>query len=166
MDRLVGSGHRTAISAALMLLPPLAVEMLRETRWFCGSDPVFAGLHRYCAADDGRTYRQTAHVVYPQHLIDRPLGERITTVVLPVVEEPWVIIHELGHVLHAFLGFPPAPEPVTEYATCSDWEAFAEGFTAAHVPGYAASDAVDRRLATFRNRYPAVGAHFASAARA
>jgi len=160
MRRLVGKGYATSISTALDALPTWLSDELRAVPFFCGVDPVFAGLHDFTCSDDGRNYASTAHVVYPEHLTHRPRNERQATIVLPEVESPWVVIHELGHILHERLGFPPAPEPVTGYAATNVFEAFAEAFTMAHVPGYAPWDVSRARLATYKMRYPRLAPYF------
>lgn len=109
--------------------------MLGNVDYLCGVSPVFAGLHSFKTASYGRSYHDVAHVCYPWH-IERPLSERVTTVCLPIGKEPWVIVHELGHVWHEKLNFDITPKPITEYATTDDLEAFAEAFTAWLCPEY------------------------------
>lgn len=116
------------VRAAYDLIPESLHDLLRPD-WLCGVDPVFAGLHPYAIAADGRSYGATAHVA-PPDAQSLAKSNRATTVVLPVAEEPWVIVHELGHVLHDRLGHRPVARPVTWYAQTSPREAFAESFTA------------------------------------
>ena len=117
--------------------------------FFCGASPVFAGLHNYVDADDGRPYSQTAHALFIMHQWLLPRTLRVPTVVLPNLVEPETVVHELGHILHEALAFEPAATPVTEYAKTNRWEAFAEAFTA--WLGWYGPDvrgAVDERTAT------------------
>jgi hypothetical protein len=119
------------IAVALGRLPPRIRERVAHAQWFAGADPVFAGITTYAATTDGRSYRETAHVCYPFHLSHRHRAERVSTVVLPRPQEPWVVVHELGHVLHEALAFDTHdPVPVSAYARTDRWEAFAEAFTA------------------------------------
>lgn len=94
-----------------------------------GVDPVWAGLHDHEQIKDGRSYRDTWHVVYPDR--DRP------TVVMPTLERShalWYqlggIVHELGHVLDAATGFRHNAVPITGYAAGNRREAFAESLVA------------------------------------
>ena len=119
------------ISVALSLLPSRMRERVAHAEWFAGADPIFAGLTAHKLTKDGRSYRDTAHVCYPFHLEHRPRAERVSTVVLPKPVPPWVVVHELGHVLHESLDFATHdPAPVSTYARTDRWEAFAEAFTA------------------------------------
>lgn len=160
MKRLVSTGFRSVISGALAMFPEWLADELRDSDFLCGVDPLFVGLHEFYDTEDGRSYRNTAHVAYPFHQLHRPAAHRATTVALPILEEPWVIVHELGHVLHERLGFPEAPGPVTEYAEANDMEAFAEAFTMAHVPGYVTAEASLERLAEYRRRVPNLAPYF------
>ena len=162
MQRIHGTGYVTAITAALAILPAWLAHMLRPTHFLCGIDPLYAGLHSFPEAEDGRSLRDTAHVAYGHH-INAARAQAVTTVVLPLVEPPEVVLHELGHVLHERLGFAPAPEPVTAYAEVDEFEAFAEAFTMAHVPGYAPWDISLQRLATYRRRHPDLAPYFTPA---
>jgi hypothetical protein len=110
------------IDEALRLLSPRIRERVAHADWLAGVDPIFAGLHGFEAA----SYRNTAHACFRSHT-----ATGRTTVVLPKLVEPWVVVHELGHVLHESVGFDTHdPDPCTPYATTDRWEAFAEAFTA------------------------------------
>lgn len=125
---------------------PAIDEALRITRKFrpyigtpdflCGVDPVFAGLHTYTTALDGRNYRDTAHCVHLAHQQHMPRDRRRTTIVIPAPVPPVVIVHELGHALDEALGFGHAAESVTSYAQTNRAEAFAEAFTSWLYYGY------------------------------
>ena len=145
MDRLSGAGYRTSISAALEIIPAALHDLVRVD-WFCGADPLFADLHRIEDASYGRSYRSTAHCVYAHHQEHRARASRRTTIALPTVETPDVIVHELGHVLHERLRWEPVARPVTWYAGTDLFEAFAEAFTSWLIPGYARR-ADDRTIA-------------------
>lgn len=155
MKRISGSGYNEAISTAFDMLPGWLAELLTDTHFLCGVNPVFAGLHSSETAEDGRSYSNTAHAAFRHHTADGS-----TTVVLPVVVPPWVVIHELGHVLDELLGWPPVPEPITKYAQTNRLEAFAEAFTKAHVPGYADWDISARRLHEYRAEHPDLAPFF------
>jgi hypothetical protein len=138
MER-VGHRYRAAIEAAYSLIPAGMHRLIRP-HFLCAVDPVFVGLHRYEDASFGRSYRSTAHVAYEFHQTGTARTNRRTTVVLPgrpaALELP-VLVHELGHVLDASLGFAHRAEPVGDYAATDRFEAFAEAFTAWAVPpGY------------------------------
>lgn len=123
------------VAAALALVPERLLSLV-ACDLFC-EDPVFTGLHDTCSTDDGRAYRDMAHVCYPYHVADRR-----TTLVLPVNEESvFVGLHELGHVLHWNLqeragGWEKLPrlEAVTRYAETNVLEEFAEAFAAWFYP--------------------------------
>ena len=123
---------------------------LVRTDWFCGADPLFADLHRVQSASFGRSYRSTPHCVYPHHQLHRARADRRTTVALPSVETPDVVVHELGHVLHERLRWEPVARPVSWYAE-TDWcESFAESFASWLIPGYAHRPD-DRTLSLFES---------------
>lgn len=132
MHRISRQETAEAIGAALDLLPAGVRRLVGHARFYADVDPVFAGLHGYREIEHGsRSYRNTAHVCWPVHLSNRPLAERVSTVVLPCPDEPWVIVHELGHVLHEAIGFDThTPDPVSSYARENKYEAFAEAFAA------------------------------------
>jgi hypothetical protein len=144
------------IGAALSLVPERILPLV-SCRFYCGVDPVFAGLTTYGedavngvdvgGARGSRSLRDTEHVLYESYgWVPR------TTVVLqerkpiPVM----FIVHELGHVLHESIGFEHVAEPVTRYGQKSDHEAFAEAFTAWLSPDYPrwTRDALSRDRAT------------------
>lgn len=125
MQRLVSADYRESIARAIDLVPPGIMDRLRHVEFLTGTDPVWAGLHGYASALDGRGYAASAHCAYRFHTADRS-----TTIVLPVLEPPHVVVHELGHALHEVIGFAHVAVPVTWYAKTNDWEAFAESFVA------------------------------------
>lgn len=136
MHRVTSNRFREPINRALELIPG-GVRPLLNTDLFCGADPVFAGLHHYESMSFGRSYRTTAHCVYNFHQEHLPRARRRTTVVLPTVPDPETVVHELGHALHATLGWRFSASPVSWYAETDRYEAFAEAFTAWCIPGYA-----------------------------
>lgn len=118
---------------------PVPLHRFLDCDFFTGTDPLFAGLHHYEAGADLRSYRETAHVAWVHHQKKRrPSSERRTTVVLPTRTDahPWVIVHELGHVLHESLGFRWVADPTTEYSRRDVYEGFAEAFSGWILPGY------------------------------
>ena len=156
MNRVKPGGYTELISAAYALIPE-SMHRLIQPHFLCGTDPGFAGLHRYSSASYGRAYSDTWHVVYPAHQIRPAASDRHTTVVLTDVidDAPWVrekfghhhplamMVHELGHVLDESLRFEHDAAPVTAYAETDRREAFAEAFTAwlipSHLPSYGSS---------------------------
>jgi Mlc titration factor MtfA (ptsG expression regulator) len=113
---------------------PVVLEPLFDaTHFFCGVDPVFAGLHTYGEAADGRAFNQTAHYVARKHQFERDVADRHPTIVLPLLANasPGTIIHEFGHALDDALDYRHAPTvPLNDYAATNVFEAFAESFVA------------------------------------
>jgi hypothetical protein len=116
---------------------PDGLDDLLRCDFLCGADPVFVGLHRYETTTDARSYRSEAHTVYDFHQMHRPKAQREITVALPQQIGPMTVIHELGHVLHARLGWRWDAQPVSEYAATNRFEAFAEAFLAWCQPHHA-----------------------------
>jgi len=129
MQRITEMVYATAIGKAFDLLPSTIEARLRHVHFFTGTDPVYAGLHNYEDIGDGRSFRDTAHVLFAGHGIDK---QKRTTVVLPVLDDakPYVVVHELGHCLDEVLGFEHIAFPVNDYARTNRQEAFAEAFAA------------------------------------
>lgn len=125
MNRLVSGEFQASIGAALTVIPPAIADRLRHVQFLTGTDPVYAGLHRFEGASFGRSYRTTAHCLY-RHLS----SDRRTTIVLPTPYEPSVVVHELGHALDEVLAWTHDAKPVNWYATTDRQEAFAEAFRA------------------------------------
>ena len=119
-------GYAESIQAAIAIIPSTIWQRISYVHFFTGTDPIWAGLHSIEMISDGRSYRNTAHVVYPFHQKHLPASMRATTVVLPIPEHPIVVVHELGHVLDEALRFQYLAEPVTDYACTNRLEAFAE----------------------------------------
>lgn len=156
--RIHGSGYREAIGVALDVVGSRIGDRLGHVQFVCGVDPVFAGLHSYEEITDGRSYRQTAHCAYPFNLAG-PRDRRVTTIIVPDARyrfrNPWALahdfVHELGHALHEVIGFDCHPEPVTDYARTSRYEAFAEAFVSWLWPGDGYDRPDDATLALFRS---------------
>ena len=123
------AGYSDAISTAFSCLPRTLARRLEGTHFLTGTDPAWAGLHQFRTASYGRSYSDTAHVAYPLVQGGLPWGLRRTTIVLPVPEIPWVIVHELGHILDEQLDFRFDFPPVSDYARTNRYEAFACAFT-------------------------------------
>ena len=143
MERVTDYAYAEAISAAYQLLPPAIAERVRHVHFLVGADPLAAGLHFTEVTQDGRSYRETPHCVYPFHQLHLPRARRHTTIVLPAAWRPAlrnpklatrVVVHELGHVLHEVLGFEYEAKPVNAYAQRDYLEAFAEALVAHAVP--------------------------------
>jgi hypothetical protein len=125
MNRLVSAVFAEAIGEALAVIPEPVVERLRHVHFLTGTDPLFAGLHTYAVAEDGRSFGDTAHCSYAHNSADRT-----TTIVIPVPLEPHLIVHELGHALDEALNWAHRVVPVTDYARVNRYEGFAESFVA------------------------------------
>ncbi len=119
-----------AIGRAIELMP-----MVVECDWFTGADPVFAGLNTFGAdVADGRSYRDTAHMLAPYWSIDRR-----TSIVLPGrardnKDAVRVVVHEMGHVVDEMLGRTRDTVPISSYAHVNRGESFAEAFAGWLVP--------------------------------
>ena len=116
------------------------VPLVPDCEWFL-RDPVFAGLHDCVDTGDGRSYRDTAHVIYSEHLHSLPAARRLTTVVIPDTPRDNqydldMLVHELGHVVDEMTGFDRDCTPIGSYAEGTRREAFAEAFTVWLIPDY------------------------------
>lgn len=135
MERIRHQRHAEAIREALSLVPDAVRDRVRP-HWLTGTDPVFAGLHRYEEASHERSYRTTAHCTYPYHQTPLLRADRHTTIVLPTEDDfdPTIILHEYGHAVDEHLGFHRRVTPLGWYARTRRSEAFAEAFTAWVLP--------------------------------
>lgn len=141
MKRVRQHRYVEPLAPTLELLPARIAQLVR-CDVFAGADPVAAGVHRWVDASYGRSYRSVCHVAYEYHQEHLPRDQRAVTLVLPEVPTIATVMHELGHVLHAALGWEPDPLPVTWYAEGNGHEAFAEAFAAWALPfghGYGAA---------------------------
>lgn len=87
-------------------------------------------VHPYTSTEDSRYFLDCAHVAYPCHLTKKKV-DSIPHLVLPTNRNAWIIVHELGHILHYNLDKCTfKTKPCTEYALTNHLEAFAEAFTA------------------------------------
>lgn len=123
-----------AVAQALRYVPDRFLEVAGFDL-FCG-DPLFAQLYKprwtlETNPTTGLSYRELCHCGYEHNTKD---GR--TTVVLPYVASPMVVVHEIGHVLNERIqaragGWHKIPrlEVVSEYATVNRYEEFAEAFT-------------------------------------
>ena len=132
MERIVNAEYAELIGYAIYILPSRIWDRIKYVHFFTGTDPIYAGLHDYIETNDnnfkseGETYRNICHVAYPHHQLILPSALRNTTVILPYLPDPAVVIHELGHVLDETLDFSHVALPITEYAKVNEAEAFAE----------------------------------------
>jgi hypothetical protein len=131
-----------AIEGALRALPKPVRELVERVDFFCGIDPVWAGLTSAEASDDGRSLREIPYCEYRYTQAHLPADRRRTTIVLPTERAANIptVRHELGHALHEILGWFGPVRPITEYAKTSAYEAFAEAFCAWREPRYCGRD--------------------------
>jgi hypothetical protein len=131
-----------AIEGAFRPLPDALRARLEHVDFFCGADPVAAGLTPVETSDDGRSFREIAYCDYLQNQLHLPADRRRTTIVLPTERAAniWTVRHELGHVLHELVGWFGPVRPLTEYAASNRYEAFAEAFCAWREPRYCGMD--------------------------
>jgi len=132
----MGVSWSEPIREALNIVP-----LVPDCEWFLG-DPVFKGLHDWVDVGDGRSYRDTAHVIHATHLESLPADRRRTVVVIPGRPrgdqyDIDMLVHELGHVTDHMTGRERGCTPIGSYAAANRAEAFAEAFTAWMIPDYA-----------------------------
>jgi len=126
MERIVNAEFAELIRYAIDILPPKIWQRISYVHFLTGTNPVYAGLHDGInTIGDDRKLSGIAHCVYPEGQI-LPKYLRQTTVVLPVMEQPCEVVHELGHVLDEALDFSHFALPITDYAKVNNAEAFAE----------------------------------------
>ena len=131
MRRITTNAYSSLIEAGYSKIPLGLQARLRDVDFFTGSDPIFAGLGVSEFTEDGRSKRETSHCSYAHNQISLPKSLRRTTVVLPEPTSrltPFDIVHELGHVLHEFVGFDFDFKAVDTYAATNQYEAFAQIF--------------------------------------
>jgi hypothetical protein len=137
MNRSPSRRQHPAIRHAASLLPSNLSGLARRPDYLLEVSPLFVNLHHHEMSVHGIGYDQLAHVAELMHQEHLPRDKRRPTVVLPIPEEPWVIVHELGHVLHEWMfTHPTSPAPgmwipyidVTGYAGTDPYERFAEAF--------------------------------------
>lgn len=128
MDRVVSYRYCEAIQIARSMIPDAILARIGWVHFLTGTDPIFAGLHQFEQASYGRSLRNTSHVAFEHNQPSLPASLRYDTVVLTIPEHPLVIVHELGHVLHARLSFEWDAEAVEDYGRTDSLEAFAMMF--------------------------------------
>ena len=135
MERIVNAEFSELIGYSISILPARIWERISYVHFLTGTDPVYAGLHNHISVPDeyvksgnfeGYSNRDICHMVYPEAQLILPKTLRRTTIVIPYMETPMGIIHELGHVLDEALDFSHSAIPITEYAKINDCEAFTE----------------------------------------
>lgn len=131
------AGDPSLVFLTLNRLPAGIRDLLGNVPALIGVDPLWVGLHRFERAADGRSYRETSHVVYTSHQMHLPASRREDTLVLSPTGtlSAGTVLHELGHILDARLGFyRPHCRPLDAYAARDRWEAFATAFQAWATP--------------------------------
>lgn len=123
--RRITQAHSPAIERAFEVIGPRLADRLRHVDFFCGTDPIWAGLHSFQKTVGGNSYGAVAHCCFRNHTSDKSV-----TVVLPVLVPPSTVVHELGHALHYEYALDHVALPVTDYAKTDRFEAFAEAFEA------------------------------------
>ncbi len=125
------SNHRSEIADALEVIPVYLHKYI-QCDLFEGKSPLNI-IHGFEDPDDGRSYSDTAHVVFEGHTNDKR-----RTMVLPIFVERWVMVHEFGHVIHDSLfklnNFDLIP--CTNYAKTNYVEIFPEAFCSWIFPWY------------------------------
>jgi len=123
--------NNEAIFQALRKIPKNIHKYL-DCHWFIVEkeiNPASFNLHDIKGTEDGRSYKTTSHAVYPCHYISGRIDE-IPSVVLVGDEPPWVVVHELGHVLHWNLDkLNTITTSTTKYSENNWLESFAEAFS-------------------------------------
>lgn len=131
MQRVQTQRQAEIIAITLEALPGgVGYWLLDEAHVFCGN-AVFSGLHEQRTDLLGRSFSDIAHVSFSWN--SRYPKEPHTLVFPNDHDMEWeVIVHEAGHVLHDWLGWPSVKSYVTEYSRLDSWgmEQFAEAFTA------------------------------------
>lgn len=130
MKRITDYKYATVIEAARARIPEHLLEKLQYVDFFCGADPVFAGLHHIESTGSGYSYRTTWHANFPCHTNDKTY-----TIVMPQLYGPeyhyWhvgAVIHELAHCLDWMDGWKYEATAITWHAETERCEAFAEAF--------------------------------------
>lgn len=125
------STHRSEITYALESIPVYLHKYI-QCDLFEGKSPLNI-IHDFEDTDDGRSLADIAHVVFEGWSFDKR-----RTMVLPIPEEQWVIVHEFGHVIHDSLfklnNFDLIP--CTSYAKTHYIEIFPEAFCSWIFPWY------------------------------
>ena len=128
MERIVSASFAELIAYAFWCLPDGIAKRIDYVHFLTGTDPVYAGLHDSVDTDDGRKFKEIAHFVPADAQPNLSKALRHPTIVLPVIDEPWVVVHELGHALDNIVYYDHPITPITEYAKINEAEAFAEAF--------------------------------------
>ena len=134
MERIVNQQYAELIAEAYSAIPDNIIKMINHVHFFCGTDPIFAGLENDEPINNGASPKVCSHYL-PESRQFLPKYLRHPTIILVEKPEyllPHHIIHELGHVLNRATDWYEYRTPileVTEYAKTDFEEAFAEAFT-------------------------------------
>ena len=127
MQRIATFEYAQDIADALEMVPAPIRDRLQHVQFLCDTDPLFSGLVRSWYKE--HPYDPGAEVTiaccYPWSTSDGT-----TTIIVRRPTWPGGIVHEIGHALHAAIGFEHVADPVTDYAGNNRREAFAEAFRA------------------------------------
>lgn len=147
MERIPDSRYSELIGEAYSCIPPNIAKLVDHVHFFCGTDPVYAGLVSYESfIVEGKEYSSRNWMYYegewsidwiiPKHLIS-------PTIVIPYWNLTKFgltdVLHELGHVLDdmtPFFQYHSEIKEVTSYAKTDFGEAFAEAFVSWLLWGY------------------------------
>ena len=139
MERIPDSRYSELIEDAYSCIPPNIAKLVSHVHFFCGTDPVYAGIikdDKFVIGGEHHSHRDWMYYVqdYSKYWnVSKQL--RHPTIVIPRLDmklyiDQVDIIHELGHALDYALPFDIIDiVPVTEYAKQDNVEAFAEAFT-------------------------------------
>ena len=151
MERIPDSRYSELIEDAYSCIPPNIAKLISHVHFFCGTDPVYAGLvkEKTLIFPGTEGVFSTRNWIYYMNynctdwVINKSL--RSPTIFLPNFNSipkgfaltTHDVLHELGHVLDFVLPFEILDiTPVTEYAESSNLEAFAESFVSWLLYGY------------------------------
>jgi hypothetical protein len=145
MERIPDSCYSELIEEAYSAIPDNIVKLVRHVHFFCGVDPVFAGLVKEIPFHDGAHSTHDCMCYESAISVDWKISKSLIhpTIFIPFfdLDEFGVqdVVHELGHALDdvtPFFCYQQQIKPVTDYAKTDYFEAFAEAFASWLFWGY------------------------------